>query len=662
MKVFKGLGTGVLLFIAPVTALTACSERVRPAASAKSGSEGDIGGPGSNALGCSRVPGLQDNERLITILGTNDIHGAVDAKTVGSGDNRKTVGGMPFWAGVVSSIRSGLDEKTGSECGGVLLVDGGDQFQGTLLSNYSEGELMFDLMNEAGYDAVVPGNHDYDFGPLGWLEDQVSERVPESDRDPRGVIKKLAAQAKFSLISANTYYTASIERIDQPNAPIAANGCKSDSILGFATARRPEFLKSHVIVERAGLKIALVGLDNPETASMTTAANVSDLCFRDPAEEYIEIRKSLEGQADLFVIVMHNGDVSGDQKMTAIVKKILEADPRGVDAVVGGHTHNVNLVNVDGVPAIQSGANGERFGRIQLVYNVDTKQVDRAKTQFFAGVQLDNGGCENQASSFCSVSTDADTGATVVSYDAKPVTLDPEAARLVDDAKARLAPMASRLLGEAKKKLYRDRILESPLANVLTDELRAVSGADIATVNTGGIRTDIQVGPVTYETLFSVLPFANRAVVIGPLSTQTLVRLVTRSVVTCGSYGSLMFSGIRVTYSRDCRTPVDGLDPQAKLLTIALAPVNGVDGEIIYDNRGPVPVIQERDFMVATLDFLAAGGSGYESFIGTPLIRDLGIFREVLADKLVTQPAAWNSELDSRWKNVFQAPAPNPAE
>jgi len=609
------------------------------------------------STGCSRVAGLADHERLITVLGTNDIHGAVDSKTVGSGAHRKTLGGMPFWTGVVEATRAGLEKRTGQDCGGVLVVDGGDQFQGTLLSNYSEGELMFDLMNHVGYDAVVPGNHDYDFGPLGWLEDQISERVPVADRDPRGAIKKLAARAKFPLISANTYLSSTVERIDVPGAPITPDGCKSASVLGFANAERPDFLTPYVIVERAGLRIALVGLDNPETASMTTIANVSDLCFRDPAETYLEIRKSLEGQADIFVIVIHNGngDLPSDAKMTDMLKKILAADPRGVDAIVGGHTHKVNHVEIDGVPAIQSGANGERFGRIELVYNTETKQVDRSKMKYFAGVELNNEACDAQASAFCAVTTDAATNTSVVNYDASAVVKDPESVRLVDAAKTQLAPMASRLMGEAKKKLYRDRILESPLANVLTDELARLAGAPIAAINTGGIRTDIPVGPVTYETLFAVQPFANRAVIVGPLSTQVLIRLVTRSIATCGNYGALMFSGIRVTYSRDCGRAVDAVDPDAKLLTITLA----ATGETIYDNTGANPMIRDRDFNVATLDFLAAGGSGFVDFVGIPLVKDLGIFREVLADSLSAQPAKWDSQLDGRWKNTFQAP-PNP--
>src|SRR5690606_15505510 len=92
---------------------------------------------------------LGENESLVSIIGTNDIHGTIQPKKVSIVKDQpaKLVGGMAFFAGAMKAIRDGVEKKYG-EKGGVLLLDGGDQFQGTLLSNYSEGHLMFSLMNE----------------------------------------------------------------------------------------------------------------------------------------------------------------------------------------------------------------------------------------------------------------------------------------------------------------------------------------------------------------------------------------------------------------------------------------------------------------------------------------------------------------------------------
>src|SRR5262249_45151367 len=110
---------------------------------------------------------LKDSERLVTILGTNDLPRGLEARPDAKG---VTAGGMALISGAVAATRKGLDAEYGGRAN-VVVVDAGDQFQGTLLSNYNEGQLMIAAMNGIGYDAAITGNHDYDFGPEGWLED-----------------------------------------------------------------------------------------------------------------------------------------------------------------------------------------------------------------------------------------------------------------------------------------------------------------------------------------------------------------------------------------------------------------------------------------------------------------------------------------------------------
>jgi 5'-nucleotidase len=609
-----------------------------------------IAGAGVSLATWVDITAVQCSQKQITILGTNDLHGAVEPSKVRIPNvPEKTVGGMSFWSGVVDSIRKGIRAKMGDHCGGVLVVDGGDQFQGTLLSNFSEGELMFDLMNRVGYDAVVPGNHDYDFGPQGWLEDQVSDRT--QSKDPRGVINSLAARAKFNLISANTYLKNSLLGLDGKPVVVESVGCTSDQIINWSQARRVEFAQPYVIKTVAMTRVALIGLDNIETPNTTTAANVSDLCFRDPFIEYMALRQELDQRADVFVIVMHEGDSKNDFKMSSLVKKILAANPRGVDAVVAGHTHFVNEVNVEGVPAIQSGANGEKFGRIDLFYDTKNKQVDRTQTKFVAGAFLDHQDCDIKSKSFCQ-NDGLVGGVPRLVFEGKNAILDQSAQKLIDTAKNQLAPMADRVLGNATQKVIRDRINESPLANALTDSLLEISGADISVLNTGGIRTDLAQGPITYENLYRVLPFGNHAVVLSPMDSKTLVRLVKRAVATCGGYGALMFSGISVQFERDCTQPGTTVDTQARLIEIKMTK-GRYAGMVIYDGRGTTPVLKTLSMNIATLDFLASGGSGYDSFIGVPVLKGLGIFREALVDKFLQTPVQWTDQTDGRWTNHF---------
>jgi 5'-nucleotidase len=575
---------------------------------------------------------LGDGEKLITLLATNDIHGGVEA---GKSKDGQPQGGMAFWAGIVTSIKQGLANRYTAARAGVLVLDAGDQFQGTLISNYNEGQLLFAAMNEVGYDAVIPGNHDYDFGPVGWLEDQVT---PTSvDQNPRGALLKLVSQAAFPLVSANTYLRASLKAEDGKLVETDSSGCRvtGDARIDWSRAARPTFLKPYVIREAAGVRVAIIGLDNPETPLSTTLANVSDLCFDDEVGAYQRVRQELAGQADVFVVVMHDGNTSNSFGASDFVRKL----PVGsVDAVVSGHTHFVSNARVNGVAIIQSGSGGEKFGRIDLIYDTRTHAVLPARTRSFGGIEMMHSRCAPSAQSFCASGTD-------IAYEGVSVVPSQKILKLVASARAQVASVAGRKLGTADGLVKVDRIHESPLANALTDSLRSIAGSDIAFLNTGGIRTTVGPGDVTYEDLFKVLPFNNHGLLVGPMGADKVLALLDRSIQSCGIYGSLMQSGLKVSFERiDCTKSTNQLDPNARLLH-----VETLAGEVIYDVAQGMVAPSVRSFNVATLDFLAAGGSGFDGFKGSTQIRDFGIVREAMTEYYLANPAHFSVKVDGRW-------------
>jgi 5'-nucleotidase len=578
----------------------------------------------------------QNSEKHIVILSTNDIHGGIEAH----GSKNGETGGLAFFAGAVKAIREGMNAKFGKQSG-VLTVDAGDQFQGTLISNYTEGSLVFDAMNEVGYDYAITGNHDYDFGPHGWLVDDVKDQdASNPDKDPRGVIKDLAKKATFPILSANTYYRASLKDKNGKSVDVDGVGCKpsvATSEVDWTAALRPEFLKPYAIKDVAGVRVAVVGIDNVATPTTTTLDNVSDLCFRDELDTYAEIRKELKGKADVFVILMHDGNSDNEFGATDLVKKINALGPHSVDVVISGHTHFTYNLNIEGVPMIQSGSGGDHFGRIDLVYNSEKRALDPTKTVSLAGIRMDYTKCDPQAAGFCQVLPSGE-----VTYEGVKVVPDTAILQEIKQTRDVIAPMADRVLGHSDKVLSRDRIKESPLADALTDSFRTLSEAEISFLNTGGLRENIPSGNVTYEDLFKVIPFNNRGYVIGPMTVQKIVALLNRSIQTCGSYGALMQSGLKVTYTRNCAK--GGEDAHAQLIH-----VETVAGEVLVDSGVIVSSETARVFKVATLDFLASGGAGYDDFAGTPLVKDLGILREVLTDSLVTNPGHWTGESDGRW-------------
>src|SRR5688500_17522499 len=118
---------------------------------------------------------VREGSITLSVIGTNDLHGAVDR--------------LPILAGYMANLRA----ARAADGGEVLMVDGGDMFQGTLASNLTEGAPVVAAYNLIGYDAAAIGNHEFDFGPAG---PAVTAKPGE---DPRGALRARALEAKFPL-------------------------------------------------------------------------------------------------------------------------------------------------------------------------------------------------------------------------------------------------------------------------------------------------------------------------------------------------------------------------------------------------------------------------------------------------------------------------------
>lgn len=582
-------------------------------------------------------PGTPALKKISFVL-TNDVHGHLEPVTLKNGSK---IGGLSYLASYVSHLRAQTEYY--NQTTGLVVLDSGDQFQGTLISNYDEGKAIFQAFDQIGYDAVVPGNHDYDFGPLGWLEDRIAPGV--TSENPREVLEGLAKSANFPLLSANTFFKSSI-RTTSPGVELnsscePANQTLRDP-LDFSQAERPAFLKPYVIVEKAGLRIALIGLDNKFTATTTTAENVADLCFRDEVESYLEIRRALEGQADIFVILMHNGNSSNSRDATTITTKINAAIPNGVDLIAAGHTHAIHDHAVNGVHILQDGANGKSFGRIDLFYDTEAKKVVREKTLSWAAQDLDPTQCKADS-----------RGRNLFVCDDYPLPIrqHPGVEAIIQRLRADIAPLATKPVLVTAEPITRDRISESPMSDILTDALRAGTGADIAMMNTGGIRVDLPKGNINYEAFFEVLPFANRVAVIHQAPWSLIQAVLQKSAITCGRYGALMFSGLRVEYTRVCASDAD-MAPEGKITH-----VETLGGEVLFDEAKGIQTASDRPFKVATLDFIAAGGSGYEDFRVVKVDEYAGIARDLIANQLGKNSEAFHNVTDGRFKNIAPSTA-----
>jgi 5'-nucleotidase len=133
------------LAAALLLSLAGCGNRAgsEPAATSTSGTAASgASASGSSTSGAWAPPGTVE----ITVIGTADLHGRVAT--------------LPVLSGYVRALRAKNPD-------GVLLVDAGDMFQGTLESNLDEGATVIEAYKKVGYDAVAIGNHEFDYGPVG---------------------------------------------------------------------------------------------------------------------------------------------------------------------------------------------------------------------------------------------------------------------------------------------------------------------------------------------------------------------------------------------------------------------------------------------------------------------------------------------------------------
>ena len=256
------------------------------------------------ALPLPAYASVQKDGVHITVLHTNDMHARVQS----TDDEGKTIG-MDWLAGAIWN-QKGADADT-------LVLDAGDTFHGVTLINLSRGSNMAMLMNLSGYDAMTPGNHDFNFG---------SQRLVE-----------LASMLNFPVLSANLMDKEQKQYVFRP-------------------------YKSY---EFNGVKVAVVGLTTPETAYKTNPFNVKDVAFADPIAVAKELVPKLRATHDVVIGLVHIGI---DKSSVVTTDQIVKAVP-GFDVIIDGHSHTSlpKGMKVGKTLICQTGWHGHALGKVELV-------------------------------------------------------------------------------------------------------------------------------------------------------------------------------------------------------------------------------------------------------------------------------------------------------
>ena len=451
----------------------------------------------------------------LTILCITDLHGALlsEDKDFATG---KPVGG----AAVVGAY---IDAERQNAKGPVLVVASGDMMQGSAISNLSRGEAVIEFMNQLGFEACAIGNHEFD-----WGVDVLKERV---------------RQARFPFLAANIF---------------SGGGTK-----------RPGGILPYTIVQKGNLKIGIIGVITEDAPVVINPKSIKGLKFQRPEEIVNKIAAQLRKEGAKVVIVLAH--IGGSQeKNGAIVGPIagLASKLRGVDAVLGGHSHTIVSGTVNSIPVMISGSNGIRLGVVRLKVDVckggSSLLEESVKPTFAEGVE------PNKA-----------------------------VASIVESFRKKLAGQLDKVIAVASEPIMRGRG-ESALGDLICDIMRDAVGAAIAYENSGGIRTDLNKGSITGGQIYRIIPFDNTIVTMylsGKQVKQALEQGTTEK-------GVVQVSGIRYSYK-----PGDPSGQRIKSVTLE-------DG---------MPISPAKLYLVATNDFMANGGDRFTVFQEGKKIRNTQI-------------------------------------
>ena len=250
-------------------------------------------------LVCAIFPVFGAEQTTLTILHTNDTHARVK-------DDGKAIG----FAKMATYVEELKKE------GNVLVLDAGDMFQGLPIANLEKGQSIVSVVNQVGYDAMVPGNHEFDFGSDNLLE--------------------LRDKINFPMLSANS-----------------------------VTASGEEVFKPYIVKEFDGVKVGVFGLTTPETYYKTHPNNVKGYEFNEivaSAQKAVKALKETE-KVDVVVMVSHLGLDEGDLTSDVVAEQV-----EGIDLIVDGHSHS-NLPEgreVNGTLIVSTGEYFTNIGRVDL--------------------------------------------------------------------------------------------------------------------------------------------------------------------------------------------------------------------------------------------------------------------------------------------------------
>lgn len=376
---------------------------------------------------CNRPTSKLEDIKL-SILSINDFHGQLEEDDGQAGAAR---------------IAQFIFDSKAENPEGTLLLAAGDMFQGTGISNVGYGLDVVNFMNMVGFDAMTVGNHEFDWG----LDEVLKYRDGISEN----------GEANFPFLSSN--------------------------IISKKTNNIPNYIDEYTIVERSGLKIAIIGfIGYDQTADIATSM-ISDYEFLQPLEIVKEnIKKArTSDEADVVIICCHEDNPALNNLLADGTNEY------EVDAIINAHSHDLENKRIyraseqKYVPVVQSSSSGEYVGLTTLVVDPVTKDVKESAVR---NVKMTSNKAKNN-----------------------------EVEAFVSSVVYKYAPIFSRVLCKAGAQISRTSGTNWAVKALFEYTNTYVTPVDVAFINSGGIRANAfpiyEDENVTVNKVYQIMPFDN---------------------------------------------------------------------------------------------------------------------------------------------------------
>ncbi|MDC9587782.1 bifunctional metallophosphatase/5'-nucleotidase [Xenorhabdus sp. XENO-10] len=487
--------------------------------------------------GCVTKPAYDPaNVVDVRVLGLNDFHGALKAP----GPNQP--GGIEHMATLIKALKQENPNN--------IVVAAGDMIGASpLLSSMFHDEPSIEALSLAGLEATSVGNHEFDKGKSELLRKQNGGCHPVTGCQGPKPFKG----AEFQYLSANV------------------------TVNETGKTLFPEY----VIKEFDGIPVAFIGLTLEGTPAIVTPQGTEGLTFSNEVKTINALVPELQKKGVKAIgVLIHEGaaqkrdggriDVNACNDVTGKVLEIVNHLDKEVDFVISGHTHQAYNCVINGKSVTSAQSNGALLTQLDLKLDKTTKDVVDFKAK---NIWVDN----------------------------RKYGKDPKITELLSSYEKIATPLANRVIGKLESNLTKETSAggESALGKVIADaHLYATTakengGAQIAFVNSGGIRAPMDAGDVTYNAIYTVQPFSN-VMVTKTLTGEQIKQLLEQQWDR--SRPQVLAVSHSLQYSWDSTKPV------SDRVIVNSIKINGK------------PIDLKAKYRVAANEYLATGGSNFSVF------------------------------------------------